>query len=70
MFAGAVQNAIGATVPEENAQPRNNWLAERLTNPATNHEIEGFISVTSANPGDTVQFYINAAEAANAQLDI
>ena len=26
--------------------------------------------VTSANPGDTVQFYINAAEAANAQLDI
>jgi hypothetical protein len=31
----------------------------QLTNPATNHEIEGYASATSVNAGDQINFYVN-----------
>src|SRR5262249_45677435 len=36
--------------------------ALRLTNPATNHEIEGYASATSINRGESISFYVNTSE--------
>lgn len=33
-----------------------------LTNPATNHEIEGYASATSVNRGSQIQFFVNTAD--------
>jgi len=43
----------------ENALPgSNSWP---LTNPASNHEIEGYASLTSVNVGGQIGFYVNTA---------
>jgi hypothetical protein len=44
----------------ENQQPgTDRW---QLTHPATRHEIEGYASLTSVNPGGTIQFFVNTAD--------
>ena len=44
----------------ENAQPgTSSW---QLTNPAAAREIEGYASRTSANAGDTINFFVNTAD--------
>ncbi|HVW87059.1 MAG TPA: N,N-dimethylformamidase beta subunit family domain-containing protein, partial [Bryobacteraceae bacterium] len=35
----------------------------QLTNPATNHEIEGYASLTSVNRGGQISFFVNTADA-------
>ena len=48
------------TVQLENAKPGTpNW---QLTNPATNHEIEGYASLASVNRGDQISFFVNTAD--------
>ena len=46
----------------------------KITKPASNHEIEGFASVTSANPGEAISFYLNSnlsdAEHLKTKIDI
>ncbi len=49
------QNAIQT----ENALPGTS--AWQLTNPASNHEIEGYASLTSVNIGGQIAFYVNTA---------
>ena len=36
--------------------------ALQLTNPATNHEIEGYASATSINRGESIKLYVNTSE--------
>ena len=44
----------------ENQQPGStNW---RLTNPATQYEIEGYASLTSVNAGDAIRLYVNTQD--------
>jgi hypothetical protein len=44
----------------ENAKPGSaDW---QLTNPATNHEIEGYASLTSVNRGRQIDFFVNTAD--------
>ena len=54
----------GSTSPNpivvENQRPGTS--AWQLTDPATNHEIEGFASLTSVNRGDQIQFFVNTAD--------
>ncbi len=52
----AAQNLIQL----ENQKPGTD--AWKITNPANNHEIEGYASATSVNRGETVLFYVNTAE--------
>src|ERR1700693_26626 len=33
-----------------------------LTNPATNHEIEGYASLTSVNRGSQISFFVNTSD--------
>ena len=48
------------TVQLENAKPGTpNW---QLTNPATNHEIEGYASLISVNRGGQISFFVNTAD--------
>ena len=48
------------TIQLENAKPGTpNW---QLTNPATNHEIEGYASLVSVNRGDQISFFVNTAD--------
>lgn len=50
------QNAVQL----ENAKPGSaDW---QLTNPATNHEIEGYASLTSVNRGWQISLYVNTAD--------
>jgi hypothetical protein len=43
----------------ENAKPgTSSW---QLSNPATNHEIEGYASATSVNVGDQIDLFVNTA---------
>jgi hypothetical protein len=50
-----------ATVTQiENAKPGStDW---QLTNPATNHEIEGYASLASVNRGSQVSFFVNTTD--------
>jgi hypothetical protein len=44
----------------ENAKPGSpDW---QLTDPATNHEIEGYASLTSVNRGGQIDFFVNTAD--------
>src|SRR6202158_3852729 len=44
----------------ENAKPGSaDW---QLTNPAMNHEIEGFASLTSVNRGSQISFFVNTSD--------
>jgi Bacterial Ig-like domain (group 2) len=54
-------NAHGQnTIQLENAKPGTpDW---QLTNPATNHEIEGYASLVSVNRGDPISFFVNTAD--------
>jgi hypothetical protein len=50
----------GNTTQVENAKPgATDW---QLTNPATNHEIEGYASLTSVNRGGQISFFVNTAD--------
>ncbi len=51
----------------ENAKPGSS--AWQLVNPALNHEIEGYASLTSVNRGEEIDFFVNTA-AASYNVDI
>ena len=48
-------------IQQENAKPGTTaWL---ISDPAKNHEIEGYASLTSVNRGDSISFYVNTSDA-------
>lgn len=48
------------TIRAENAKPgTTDW---QITNPATNHEIEGFASRTSVNRGEDIEFFVSSTD--------
>jgi hypothetical protein len=47
-------------IQDENAHPGTS--AWRITNLATNHEIEGYASLTSVNRGNPIDFFVNTTE--------
>jgi hypothetical protein len=50
----------GNVITRENAKPGDpSWV---LTNPATQHEIEGFASATSVNRGQTISFFVSTKD--------
>jgi len=56
--------AQAATIPnliqQENAKPGTaSWV---VTNPAKDHEIEGYASLASVNRGDSISFFVNTIE--------
>jgi hypothetical protein len=58
--SGHDQAVSGDTIAAENAKPGDpSWV---LTNPATQHEIEGFASATSINRGETITFFVSAKD--------
>lgn len=53
-------NFFGNPIISENNKPgTTDWL---ITNPANNHEIEGYASWTYIDPGDSIQIFVNTAE--------
>jgi len=52
----ATQNPI---VEENKKTGDPSW---KLTNAATNHEIEGYASATSVNRGETIEFFVNTSD--------
>ncbi|MCT9038913.1 hypothetical protein N6H07_23550, partial [Enterobacter cloacae] len=64
----ATPSAAAATITAiENAKPGT--TAWQLTNPALAHEIEGYASATSVNPGGVIDFMVNTT-AASFNVDI
>lgn len=67
--AGTGSNATATSNPItiENAKPgTSQW---KLNNPALQHQIEGYVSATSFNRGETVSIYVNTA-ASTFNLDV
>ncbi|HZT70808.1 MAG TPA: N,N-dimethylformamidase beta subunit family domain-containing protein [Terriglobia bacterium] len=57
---GTAPTAPRNPIQLENAKPgTTDW---KLTNPATNHEIEGYASATSVNRGGQIQFFVNTVD--------
>jgi hypothetical protein len=60
-FSGAVQANV---IEDENLHPGT--TAWELTNPASNHEIEGYASLTSVPVGGDIDFFVNTQDASYA----
>ena len=52
--------AIGNPIQDENAKPGTS--AWQLSDPAPNHEIEGYASLTSVNRGGTIRLFVNTSD--------
>ncbi len=57
LFLVASHAAAQNPIQIENAKPGT--VAWKLTNPATNREVEGYASRVSVNKGESIKFYIN-----------
>jgi len=60
-FSGAVQANM---IEDENLHPGT--TAWEFTNPASNHEIEGYASLTSVPVGGDIDFFVNTQDASYA----
>ncbi len=63
----AVASAFANPIQNENALPGT--TAWRLANPAVNHEIEGYASLTSVNQGGQISLFVSTADPSY-QIDI
>jgi hypothetical protein len=56
------QAILAAQNPVQTENALAGTTAWQLTNPATNHEIEGYASLTSVNAGSQLSFFVNATD--------
>jgi PKD repeat protein len=59
--------SFSPTLTENEKPGTTGW---QLTNPATNHEVEGYASLTSVNRGGTISFCINSPGDSKVQIDV
>jgi hypothetical protein len=55
-------SSLSGTNPIKTENAKTGTSDWQLTNPATNHEIEGYASATSVDRGGQIQFFVNTAD--------